>query len=481
MYTPGYFVVNADFTRYSLFYKIHSDLSANSTLNLSLSSFGSNWNGAGQIPERAVEEGLITRFGSLDSSEGGNTYRNNINLQYQSDLENHSITSQIYAYNYRFKLFSDFTFFLVDPIHGDEIEQDDNRTGIGYNGTFSLNNTLGNHSKTTFGIGFRNDNIVNQLWHAEKRVRLNVEEDANVFERSMYAYAQQEWNITERIKVVAGLRTDYFTFDVEDLIPTDSVHTNYTGINHQSGIHPKLNFVYRVSNNTQLFFDAGTGFHSNDARVVVQDPSHRLPTAYGAEVGTLVNPFNGVFISAALWGMDLTDELTYDGDNGEIEDNGPSRRYGIDFSLRAQITHFLFADLDINASRNRLVDKVFGAELPDAYYIPLAPTFTSTGGITYRAKKFWSAGLRCRHMDDRPANTTNTVIATGYTIFDFSADFAKPKYKIGISIENLFNTEWDEAQFDTESRLYNEPAPVDELDFTAGTPFAAKLIWAYYF
>ncbi|MEO5673692.1 MAG: TonB-dependent receptor, partial [Chitinophagales bacterium] len=141
---------------------------------------------------------------------------------------------------------------------------------------------------------------------------------------------------------------------------------------------------------------------------------------------------------------------------------------------RIQIARWLIADADVNYSKNNLLNSFLGSELSSDNLVPLAPTLTSTGGLTARFEKGFEASLRYRYIKDRPANEANTVVAQGYTVVDAVADYHTSKYKFGISIENLLNTEWNEAQFDTESRLFNEPAPVDELHFTPGTPFAAK-------
>jgi hypothetical protein len=154
---------------------------------------------------------------------------------------------------------------------------------------------------------------------------------------------------------------------------------------------------------------------------------------------------------------------------------------GIDISERFQITDWLFADVDLNLSKNVFIDKLYGTQLKSDYYLPLAPTITSAGGLTAKFKNGFEAGARYRFLAKRPANESNTVTARGYNIIDFTANYKTKHYKIGLVIENLLNTEWNEAQFDTESRLFNEVEPVDELHYTPGTPFAAKIILGYIF
>lgn len=150
-------------------------------------------------------------------------------------------------------------------------------------------------------------------------------------------------------------------------------------------------------------------------------------------------------------------------------------RRGIDFGTRIQFTEWLLMDIDLNYSKNILLQKFLGGELPVENLVPLAPTLTSTSGFTARLKSGFAASLRYRYMHDRPANESNTVVALGYTVVDLTADYNTSKYKISFSVENLLNTKWNEAQFDTETRLFNEAESVDELCFTSGTPLSAKL------
>jgi outer membrane receptor protein involved in Fe transport len=185
--------------------------------------------------------------------------------------------------------------------------------------------------------------------------------------------------------------------------------------------------------------------------------------------------------SAALWQLELEDELVYVGDDGTTEDKGPSRRRGVDLSARYQIVEWLFADADVNLSQNVFVNKFFGDELIEENLVPLAPTLTSTGGITALHPNGWEGSLRYRYIKDRPANESNTVTAEGYSVIDLGMGYHTPFWRVGLNIENLLNTEWNEAQFDTESRLFDEPAPVDELHFTPGTPLAVRLSASYYF
>ncbi len=478
----GYFKINQDFKRTNIFSKTTITLNDYSKIQFSVSGFGSSWNASGQIPERAVAAGLISRFGSIDPNEGGTTSRNNYNLTYNTKLGSGEFETQAYMSNYRFKLFSDFTFFLNDSINGDMIEQDDNRTVRGLNTKYSIGHKLFNmYNKFTIAATFRSDEIENQLWHAPHRERMHANAHSLIHQRSNAVFVNEVFRFNSHFRAEIGARYDYFVFDVEDLLPTDSTHKNYSGFNYQSAISPKVNLIYSVNDKLQFFFNTGSGYHSNDARSSVQDKNqHHLPIAVSSEIGTLFH-IKQTVISAAIWGMDLSNELVYVGDDGTTENKGASRRYGVDLSGRAQLLSWLFLDLDFNMSQGRLIDTLFGMQKTTDYYIPLAPTLTSVGGLTAKFKKGLEFGLRYRYMKDRPANESNTIVAHGYNVVDFTANYKTKHYKVGLVIENLLNVKWNEAQFDTETRLRNETKSVDELHYTPGTPFYAKLVIGYIF
>ncbi len=84
-------------------------------------------------------------------------------------------------------------------------------------------------------------------------------------------------------------------------------------------------------------------------------------------------------------------------------------------------------------------------------------------------------------IDSRPANEDNSIRAQGYMIWDATIKYSTTKFEYGISMENLLNAEWNQAQFDTTSRLYNEAQEVTELHFTPGTPRFVKASVSYKF
>ena len=483
IFAPSYFDASQNFNRFSMMSKTSFDVGKNGTLRLLLSHFNSKWDASGQLPERAIESGLINRFGAIDNTEGGNTGRQNASLTYTQVADNQSFEAQAFVSHYNFQLFSNFTFFKEDTINGDMIRQRDNRTIAGLNTKYVISS---DKNKFTMGAGLRYDDIDNDLAKAPKSVISNYLADARIQESNSFIYAKNEFTLSPKLRAELGLRFNYFNFNVTDRLPTSTEHANYTGVNHQTQIAPKFNLTYSLTKHYKLFLNIGKGFHSNDARSVVQNTgNHSLPNAWGSEIGLQAHPLSNIVVSAVIWGLELDNELVFIGDDGTTEDKGASRRYGLDLSLRAKLTDCLFFDADLNLSKGRLLEKRFGLILPTDNIIPLAPTLTSTGGLTAQfplnnGHKIESA-LRYRHVSERAANESNSVQALGYTLVDFTTQYKMKRYIIGLSLENLLNTKWNEAQFDTESRLKNEVAPVSELHFTPGTPFAIKATFSYSF
>jgi outer membrane receptor protein involved in Fe transport len=210
--------------------------------------------------------------------------------------------------------------------------------------------------------------------------------------------------------------------------------------------------------------------------VVQTDGIRILPAAYGTDLGVVLKPTSNLLVQAALWYLKSDQEFVYVGDEGVVEPSGKSRRIGADMSVRYQPVKWLFIDMDANYSNGRAIEENKGED-----YLPLAPVFTSIGGITYKTEKGLNAALRYRYMGDRPANEDNSVVAKGYFVTDAVVNYTRPKFEVGVSIQNLFDVRWKETQFDTESKLQNETIPVSEIHFTPGTPFFFKTHITFFF
>lgn len=225
-----------------------------------------------------------------------------------------------------------------------------------------------------------------------------------------------------------------------------------------------------ASQDVQFYAKTGIGFHSNDTRVVTANNGERiLPLAFGADIGTIYKPKDRLVLNMALWQLFLEQEFVYVGDAGIVEPSGKTQRFGVDFGARYQLTDWLYAYGDINYTYARSTEEPEGQD-----YIPLSPDLTSSGGLTFKGLRNFSGGINYRFIKDRPANEDNSILAEGYLVTDFNINYTFKNWSLGIIIDNLFDTEWNETQFATTSRLFNEPNPVEEIHFTPGTPFFAR-------
>ena len=474
-YTDSYFDNPQHFSRFNVFTKYYGRISPRTWLGFSASSLYSKWNASGQIPDRAVSEGTIGIYGALDPNEGGVTSRTNVNAQTLTTLQNGDVVkNQLYYSYYTFDLVSNFTFYLVDTVNGDEIRQQETRNLFGYKGSYEHVGYLGSSRLISeAGLQFRGDATHNSgLSHVKDRfTTLQDIKLGNISELAASAFLNETLRINDHFSINAGLRFDQIYYTYNNKLNTDTLFAA-TGTYHANdhSLNPKLSFYYHQNDNLEFYLSMGKGFHSNDARsVVAENTAYSLPAAYGTDLGTVFKPMQNLIIHAAVWILSLDQEFVYGGDGGSVEFSGKTQRTGFDFSARYQPLPFLFLDMDLNYAHGRAVHDPKGQN-----FIPLAPVWTSTGGISYAKQSGFNGSLRYRYMGDRPANKENSLTALGYFVTDLVLNYTRKNYEIGLTINNVLNTKWKETQFDTLTRLKGEKAPVDEICFTPGTPFGCE-------
>ena len=486
----GPFALPEHFTRYNVFAKFNTNLGSNSKLTAIVSTLKSDWRSAGEIPDRAVAEGYIAnRFGVLDSAQGGHTDRTNASLKLTTSLPNGWLMqNQWYYTHYYFNLVSNFSYNYYFPTTGDEFRQLESRDMGGYNGKISKTATANEITyTTTIGAGARGDHInPSELDHTENGQFLGYLQYGKTKELNVNTFIDE--TVTKgKWQFNAGLRVDYFHFYYQNLASaTDTFATNiFNGTNpnaQKAIISPKVSAAYTFDDQFQLYFKAGKGFHSNDARVVIANQGYEiLPAAYGSDLGINWKPFPGLYINAALWYLYLQQEFRFGQDlidqpAGPVSPSGRTVRDGVDLSARYQLTNWLFTNLNVNFARPRYLDSLKGHD-----NVELAPTLTSTAGLDFRFKNGVNGGLSYRYLHDRAANSDYSLTARGYFITDLTINYTRKKYEFGLAIENLFNSQWDESQFEYTSQLKNEKAPVDQVSYTPGVPFFAKLKFAVFF
>ncbi len=472
----GPFESPQNFKRINLLAKYTTNTLGNGKLSALFSQFTSAWDASGQVPQRAVDSGLISRFGAIDNREGGNTQRTNFKLDYTKKInENTIVKSEIYYSIYNFELFSNFTFFLHDSVNGDQIKQKEKRTMFGVKSELKNYFTLGKiKGSVSLAAGIRSDAARDsELSHtANRQIVLNRIQLGDINEANYFTYINSEINKGKWLLNLA-LRLDYFENSYNN-----KLDTNYAALNAKASIaSPKFNVVYNYSKFLQLYLKTGRGFHSNDTRVVVQTRGKEiLPSATGADMGFIWKPNRNMIVNAASWFLFMEQEFVYVGDEGIVEPSGSTQRYGIDVGVQYQIADWLILNADVNQCVARTLQDERGND-----YIPLAPDLTATGGIRVLHPKGFFGGVRARYMNNRPANSDYSIVAQGYTILDLNAGYRFKNIDLSFSVENVLNTEWNETQFATTSRLKGEEKGVEEIHFTPGSPFFFKASLGYKF
>jgi len=461
-----------NFNRFNVFSKFSLLSTATSNLSLLGTFFKSYWNASGEIPAREVRAGRLGRSDAIDNSEGGKTERHNLNLIYNYADARQSFNAQGWASYYKFDLFSNFTFFLDDPINGDEIEQTDKRFLAGSYLNYRRNYTLFEiPTETLVGFSSRSDHARVGLFHDVRRERLSTTTNSLINQTNLAWYAQQEFRPTSWLRTQVGVRLDKFLFNVRNI---DEPANPLSGNDEGFIANPKVNVILSPFNDnagakrSEIYVNFGGGYHSNDARDVVSDRGNKpvLPRALGGELGFRTKLFDRFDVAVDYWRLHVASELVWAGDDGTTEAKGRTQRQGVEGEFRYQILDWLSADLDTSYTWAKFVDT--------GEAVPLAPRFLAYGGITGRHPSGLEGRIQMRSVGDRYGDETRTVNIRGYTIFDLLAKYKWDRYEFLFSISNIANKKWRSAQFFHESQLQTEPAPVNDIHFTPGEPLTIK-------
>jgi TonB family protein len=450
------------FNKYKLFSKVTFRLSPTSTLSVGEASYAGDWHGSGQIPARAVEQGIISRFGSIDPNEGGDTGRNQLFVAYKlRPNETSELDALVYAGTYRFNLFSNFTLYEVDPDRGDELEQIDRRVFYGGQASYRVVHTLGGvRFDTTIGAQARNDDIHEELWHTAARVQLSQTRGDDVHESLIGAYVNEEITPLRWLRIDGAIRSDFLGFSVDNRVLADPTQPPGSGIGGSQLFSPKASAVVTAfdTHDAQVegYLNYGNGYHSNDVRGAFASPAITpLTRAEGEEAGARGRFWERWDVDAALWRLTLDSETTWDGDNGTTSVSGPTLRYGVELGTRFELTPWLAADGDVTFTHSQ-----FSTDKENGGGLALAPKQTWSGGLSGRhalGPGVARAGLRFYGIGDRPASDDGVIVAPGFTQVDLHLGYRHRRFDIAFDVLNLLDGDFRSAQFDTVSRLRTDP------------------------
>jgi hypothetical protein len=447
-------------------------------LSITGMAYRGKWNSTDQVPQRAIDSGLIDRFGALETSDGGESYRYSGTVEWQRTRGNASTKVTAYGIGYDLSLFSNFTFFLDDPDDGDQFEQADHRFITGGKVTHRrLGHWLGHETQNSIGVVLRNDDITNVgLYRTVARERVSTTRQDAVKQTSAAGYAQNETEWAPWLRTLASIRIDGYRFDVDSIDPVNS-GTASAGL-----VSPKGGAVIGPFHGTELYANAGLGFHSNDARgatitraPMTGEPADRvtpLVRAKGTEVGVRTVAVPHLHSSVALWTLNLDSELIFVGDAGTTAAGRPSHRYGVEWANYYTPRPWLIVDADVSWSHAHFTDDDLAGD-----HIPGSIVTAFSAGLTVDSLHNVFASIRSRYFGPRPLIEDNSIRSKATSLAYLEAGYKlSPRVRLSLDVFNLFNAKDSDIDYYYTSRLRGEPANgVDDIHLHPALPRTARL------
>lgn len=458
----------------------YSTAMAKGTFSLTLMGYDNQWMAADQIPSRAVEQQVINRLGSLDEDVGGESSRYSVSGQWQSPewkINAYIIDSQL-------NLFSNFTYFLDDPINGDEFEQVDDRQVIGGEIKRNLARIIAGKPVThTFGVQVRHDTIDEVgLYKTRARERIRTTRTDAIDQTSIAFFAQSELQLTEKIRGNLGARYDYLAVDVHSNLVQNSGDAGDGMANIKAGVS------YQLTDSVEAYVNIGQGFHSNDARGAtialdpmtgeIAEPVDLLSRSEGAEVGLKLFDRDRYNISASLWHLQLDSELLFVGDAGNTEASRASARSGIELAGYFWFAEGWSVDTELAWTRSR-----FTEAQEEGKYVDGSVPFVASAGIAYApAHTGFHGSLRFRHFGARQLDSYGLQEGEKTSLVNLGIGYRWQQLSLGLDIFNIFNSRDHDINYFYPSRLVGELEGGEEgLHFHPVEPRNLRLRFEYSF
>jgi hypothetical protein len=443
----------------------YSQGSEGNGFNLTAMAYSADWNATDQIPRRAVESGQLDRFAAIDNTDGGNSSRFSLSGTWRRSDDDGSTRINAYLVRQQLDLYSDFTYFMDDPVHGDQFNQPDRRYTTGVKASHTFQSQLaGKSSDTTLGVQLENDNIRNGLFSTVARQRFATTRSDHIVESSIGVYAENSTRWTDWFRTVAGLRADGYRFRV------DSDKSANSGSARDSIASPKLGLIFGPWAKTEYYFNAGSGFHSNDARgaTITVDPKSGAPVdkapplvrSKGFEAGVRTEFIPGLQSAFSLYRLDFASELIFSGDAGATEASRPSRRVGFELSNYYKPLDWLTVDADLAFARARFKDAD-----PAGNRIPGAIEGVASLALAVDKGPYFGA-LQLRYFGPRPLIEDNSVRSRSTATLNGRLGWRISRMT-SVELEgfNLTNRKDSAIDYYYASRLRNEATSVNDIHF----------------
>ena len=446
--------------------------SQNGNLSVTAMAYDNTWNSADQIPQRAVDQGLISELGSLDTSLGGSSSRYSLSANWQGN----NLQANAYVINYDLNLFSNFSYFLNDPVNGDQFNQQDSRTISG--GTLSYQFDSHGFSipvQHTVGLQLRHDNIDNVgLYNTKDTVYVSIVRQDSLTETSYSSYWQSTLSFNSKLEATVGARYDYIDAEVNSDIAVNSGSANDDQISFKASLN------YLINDSLAAYANWGESFHSNDARgaTISIDPATLTPAetvdllvkSEGVEVGLRYFDKQNFNLSAALWWLELESELLFIGDAGNTEASDASKRYGIEVSAYYWLNDSISFDAEASLTHSRLDINDVNDHIEGA-----VPVVASTG-INWHVNDNWQSSVRLRHIGKRTLTADNEQRSDPLTVLNGMVSYAQTHWKVSFELLNLLASDDHDIDYYYESRLPGESSEgVEDNHFHPIEPRTARL------
>ena len=460
----------------------YSEGTPDNGLAITALAYTNSWHATNQIPNRAVFDGSLSRWGAVDQTDGGDTQRYSLSMRWSRSSDAGATLVEAYGIYTTLNLYNNFTYFLDDPDLGDQFQQSDKRKILGFNASHLLRNDLaGFRSETMVGTQVRYDDIGVGLFNTFQRTAFNTVRYDQVSETSVGLYARNTTQWTDWLKLTLGVRADLFMASVDST--TQPLNSGNTSAVLAS---PKVGVVFGPFERTEFYLNGGFGYHSNDARgatitVNPGDPTQPigalplLVQSKGAEIGVRSQALKGFDTSLALFMLDFNSELLFVGDSGTTIASRPSRRIGVEWTNSYRPTAWASFDLDLAFTRARFTDWS-----PEGDLIPGAPDFVGSAGMTLGSDTGWFGALRLRSLGPRPLLSDGSVWSNFTTTLNGRFGYIfESGFKLNLDAYNLLNTQASQIDYYYPSRLSGEPAGgVADRQFHPVEPLAFRLTLA---
>ncbi|HTO80372.1 MAG TPA: TonB-dependent receptor [Methylocystis sp.] len=473
-------------------------------------AYANRWHASNQIPQRAVSEGFISRWGNIDPSDRGNTTRFSLSGRWtETDAQSHSIV-EAFAIHSTLNLFNDFDYFLTQPQIGDQFRQFDRRYILGLKAEHGQKYEIaGIPVETRIGLQSRYDNIRLGIQDTYRTVPYDTVTNDQVPEGNVGLWTDTTIRWTPWLRTVAGMRGDFFAASIGNyqdprfaptgdvfwnwpappLFPTGPIWTGPWNSGHKAAVieSPKASIIFGPWQRTEFYLNYGEGFHSNDARGTVStlgptDGSQVAPVPFltksrGAEGGIRTKFIDGLDSTISLWWLNFDSESVFEGDTGNTVFGRPSRRYGIELTNRYTYSEWLRFDANLAVTHTRYrgwdVEQTLNyASLltPDAIgyftylgnapgnYIPEGPPIIASADIELGRQTGWFGALKYRFKGAYPLTEDGYFKAPATGVLDLRAGYRwENGLKLQLDVFNALGSRSDQITYAYGSLLQTDP------------------------